>query len=249
MSGLTVVGNYISPYVRKVLICLDLKGLDYRIDPITPFVGDDRFSACSPLRRVPVLFDGDLVLNDSSVICQYLEDKHPAPALYPADIVDRARARWIEEYCDTHLANVLIWRLFYQLGVKRHVFREQTDEAVVARAREVEIPAALDYLETQMPADGFMFGALSIADISVATYFRTASFVRYVIDPVRWPRTAALVARVLALEPFQKLARYEDAMLRLPIGEQRGLLAGMGAPLTAESYASDVARHGVGRGD
>jgi hypothetical protein len=144
---------------------------------------------------------------------------------------------------------VLIWRLFYQLGVKRHVFREQTDEAVVARAREVEIPAALDYLETQMPADGFMFGALSIADISVATYFRTASFVRYVIDPVRWPRTAALVARVLALEPFQRLARYEDAMLRLPIGEQRGLLAGMGAPLTAESYASDVARHGVGRGD
>jgi glutathione S-transferase len=99
MSGLTVVGNYISPYVRKVLICLDLKGLDYRIDPITPFVGDDRFSACSPLRRVPVLFDGDLVLNDSSVICQYLEDKHPAPALYPANIVDRARARWIEEYC------------------------------------------------------------------------------------------------------------------------------------------------------
>ncbi|HEY9130799.1 MAG TPA: glutathione S-transferase family protein [Dyella sp.] len=249
MSTLTIVGNYISPYVRKVLVCLELKGLDYRIDPITPFVGDDRFSACSPLRRVPVLFDGDLVLNDSSVICQYLEDKYPTPPLYPNDIAHRAKARWIEEYCDTHLANVLIWHLFYQKAIKRHVFHEQSDDAVVMRAHEVEIPAALDYLETQMPADGFMFGALSIADISVATYFRTASFVRYTIDPERWPRVAAFVARVLALEPFQRLARYEDAMLRLPIGEQRELLAGMGAPLTEESYASGVARHGVGRWD
>jgi len=31
--------------VRKVLACLDLKGLDYEIDPIAPFMGDDRFTA------------------------------------------------------------------------------------------------------------------------------------------------------------------------------------------------------------
>jgi len=249
MNTLTVIGNYISPYVRKVLVCMELKGLAYEIDPITPFVGDDRFTALNPLRRVPVLIDGDLVLNDSSVICQYLEDKYPAASIYPVDIVDRARARWLEEYADTHLANVLIWRLFYQIGVKRHVFRETTDEAVVAKAREVDIPAALDYLESFLPAEGYLYGELSIADISVASYFRTASFVRYTIDQERWPCTAGLVARVLALAPFQKLARYEDAMLRLPIGEQRAMLAQMGAPLTVESMGSEVARHGVGRSD
>ncbi|MGC1549857.1 MAG: glutathione S-transferase family protein, partial [Rhodanobacter sp.] len=81
MSRLEVIGNYISPYVRKVLVCLELKGLDYDIDPIVPFVGNDEFSKLSPLRRVPVLLDGDLVLNDSSVICQYLEDKYPTPSL------------------------------------------------------------------------------------------------------------------------------------------------------------------------
>src|ERR1700761_9130737 len=243
MNTLTVIGNYISPYVRKVLVCMELKGLAYEIDPITPFVGDDRFTALNPLRRVPVLIDGDLVLNDSSVICQYLEDKYPAASIYPVDIVDRARARWLEEYADTHLANVLIWRLFYQIGVKRHVFRETTDEAVVAKAREVDIPGVLDYLER------FLRGELSIADISVASYFRTASFVRYAIDQERWPRTAGLVARVLALAPFQKLARKEDACLPLPIGEQRAMLAQMGAPLTVESMGSEVARHGVGRSD
>jgi glutathione S-transferase len=34
-----IVGSYLSPYVRKVLACLDLKGLAYEIDPIAPFFG------------------------------------------------------------------------------------------------------------------------------------------------------------------------------------------------------------------
>lgn len=243
-----VIGNYISPYVRKVLACLEWKGLDYEIDPITPFTGNDAFTRISPLRRIPVLIDGELILNDSSVICQYLEDRHPQPSLYPADIAQRAKARWLEEYADTYLADVLIWRLFYQLAVRKHVFHETTDEAVVQRARDVEIPAALDYLETQMPAEGFVFGELSIADISIACYFRTASFVRYAIDATRWPRTATFVQRMQALPVFQKLARLEDGVLRVPVTEQREALAVMGAPLTRETMGSSEPQHGLPRG-
>ena len=44
-----IIGSYISPYVRKVLAALALKGIDYDIDPIVPFFGSDRFSAISPL--------------------------------------------------------------------------------------------------------------------------------------------------------------------------------------------------------
>lgn len=244
----TIIGNYISPYVRKVLVCLDLKGVDYQIDPITPFIGNDDFGRLSPLRRIPVLIDGELVLNDSSVICQYLEDKHPQPSLYPVDIGLRAKARWLEEYADTRLADVLIWRLFYQVAVRRYVFQEPTDEAIVQRAREVEIPAALDYLETQLPADGFIFGELSIADISIACYFRTASFVRYAVDAQRWPRTAAFVQRMHALPTFQKLARLEESILRLPLAQQREALAAAGAPLTAETMGTASPRHGLPRG-
>jgi glutathione S-transferase len=245
---LTVIGNYLSPYVRKVLVCLELKGVDYVIDPITPFVGNDQFSRLSPLRRIPVLIDGDLVLNDSSVICQYLEDKYPAPSLYPANIVQRAQARWLEEYADTRLADVLVWRLFYQLAVLRYVFAEPTDEGIVQKARDVDIPAALDYLGTQLLADGFIFGDLSIADISIACYFRTASFVKFVVDAQKWPRVAALVDRVQALAPFQKLARLEESMLRIPVVQQREALAAVGAPLTRETMATDVPRHGFPRG-
>ena len=53
-----IVGSYLSPYVRKILVALDLKRVAYEIDPIVPFLGDDRFTAVSPLRRVPVLIEG-----------------------------------------------------------------------------------------------------------------------------------------------------------------------------------------------
>jgi len=244
----TIIGNYISPYVRKVLVCMDVKGLDYLIDPITPFIGNADFSRVSPLRRIPVLIDGELVLNDSSVICQYLEDKHPQPSLYPADIAHRAKARWLEEYADTYLADVLIWRLFYQLAIRKHVFHEPVDEAIVQRAREVEIPAALDYLETHLPIEGFIFGEPSIADISIACYFRTVSFVRYAVDEQRWPCTAAFLRRMHALPSFRKLAHFEDSILRLPLAQQRDALAAAGAPLTPKTMGTEVPRHGLPRG-
>src|SRR5262245_61498813 len=85
-----IIGNYMSPYVRKVLVFLDLKGIPYEIDPIIPFFGDDRFAKLSPVRRIPVLIDDLVTLTDSSVICQYLEDRYPKPALFPADIAARA---------------------------------------------------------------------------------------------------------------------------------------------------------------
>jgi glutathione S-transferase len=114
-----IIGSFISPYVRKVLVVLNLKGIPYRIDPIIPFMGDDRFSQLSPVRRIPVLIDDRVTLADSSVICQYLEDRYPQPALYPTDVSDRARARWLEEYADTRMGEVFIWRLFNQRVINR----------------------------------------------------------------------------------------------------------------------------------
>jgi glutathione S-transferase len=244
-APVTIIGSYVSPYVRKVLVCLDLKKIPYRIDPIVPFLGDDRFGKLSPLRRIPVLVDTRVTLSDSSVICQYLEDLCPEPALYPADVADRARARWLEEFADTRLGEVIIWRLFYQLVVRPFIWREKTDQAVVERARGEEIPSALDYLESLAPADGFLFGKLSIADISIAAFFRNAAFAGYTIDASRWPRCAGHVARVLALGAFTRLAPFEECSMRTPPPEQRPVLARMGAPIASESYGTESPRRGV----
>ena len=245
MTKLLIVGSYLSPYVRKVLVSLELKGISYEIDPIVPFFGDDRFSRLSPLRRIPMLVDGDLVLTDSSVICQYLEDLQPEPALYPADIHDRARARWLEEYADSRMGDVLIWRLFNQIVIRPSVWSEKGDRELVDRTLKEEVPGVLDYLETEAPETGFRFGALSLGDIAPACFFRNAGFARFQIDASRWPRTAGWVGRTLATPPFTKLAALEDAILRTPIAQHRETLTGLGAPISRETYGTAAPRRGV----
>jgi len=135
-----VIGAYLSPYVRKVLAVLELKGLRYEIDPIVPYMGDDRFTALSPLRRVPVLIDDQVTLADSTVICQYLEDRYPEPAFYPADIADRARARWLEEYSDSRMGDVLIWGLFDHAVISPAVWGTPRDRAAIDRIVNEEVP-------------------------------------------------------------------------------------------------------------
>ena len=241
-----IVGNYLSPYVRKVLVCLEAKGLAYEVDPIVPFFGDDRFSKLSPLRRIPVLIDGDLVLSDSSVICQYIEDKQPDPSLFPVDIRDRARARWLEEFADTRMGDVFIWRLFNQIVIRPSVWGEKGDRDLVDRTLKEDVPAVLDYLEGEAPAEGFRFGeALSIGDIAPACFFRNAAWARVQIDATRWPCTAAWMGRTLTAPPFATLAKIEDAILRTPIQEQRDALKALGAPIADDTFATASPRRGV----
>jgi len=240
-----IIGSYLSPYVRKVLVCLHLKGVPYEIDPIVPFMGGDRFSTLSPLRRVPVLVDDGVTLADSSVICQYLEDRHPEPAVYPRDVADRARARWLEEFADTRMGDVFIWRLFNQLVIRRFVWGEETDRALVARTLAEDVPQVLDYLEAAAPAEGFLFRDLSIADIAIACFLRNAAFARFTIDAMRWPRTAALVDRTLATAPFERLRPFEDEMMRTPLARHREALAALGAPLTADTVGTATPRRGI----
>lgn len=145
---LLIIGSYLSPYVRKALVLLELKGVPYQVDPIVPFYGNDEFARLSPLRQVPVLVDGELVLNDSSVICQYLEERYPAPPLYPADIATRGQARWLEEYADSRMGQVVIWQLFNQLVIGRAVWGREPDQALLRKTYEEDLPAIFDYLET-----------------------------------------------------------------------------------------------------
>ena len=245
MKPLLIVGSYLSPYVRKVLLVLELKGIAYEIDPLVPFFGNDAFSKLSPLRRIPVLVDGDLVLTDSSVICEYLDDLRPQPRVYPTDLRDRARARWLEEFADTRMGDVLIWRYFQQIAIKPTVWGEKGDRALTEKTLTEEVPTVLDYLEGEAPADGFKFGSLSLADIAPACFFRTVAFVRFQIDAARWPRTAAWMSRTLATDPFVKLAAIEDAIVRVPVPQQRQALIDLGAPVAQETYAGAAPRRGV----
>ena len=242
---LTIIGSFVSPYVRKVLACLNLKGIAYVVDPITPFFGDDDYRRLSPLRRIPVLIDGDFQISDSSVIAAYADEVYPGHPLLPADPKDRARARWLEEFADTRLGELIIWNLFYQRVVRPLVWGEPTDEERVREAVDEGIPGALDYLESEAPDDAFRFGDIGLADITIACFFRNAAYADYTIDARRWPKTAGWVERSLAHPAIASLLPFEDVQRSATIKGRRQALLDVGAPLSDRTWGTREPRRGL----
>ena len=242
-----IIGSYVSPYVRKVLVCMELKGLDYEVDPITPFFGNDEFRRLSPLCRIPVLIADELVLTDSTVIAEFLDEQFPEPPLMPKEPKERARARWLEEFADTRLGDVFIWGLFYPKMVHPRVWGEPGDQDRIDRSLSTEIPAALDYLEGELPDKGYLFGEIGLADIAIASFFRNGSYAGFTPDPALWPKTARFVAEVLSHPAFERIRNLEMIQLSASIEGRRKALLDAGARLTAETYGQREARSGVMR--
>lgn len=239
----TIVGTPISPYVRKVLAVCALKNVAVEIDPIPPFFGNDEFSAISPLRRIPVFRDDKVTIADSSVICQYLEDRYPDAPVYPADIAKRAEARWLEEYADSRMGEVIIWRVFNAAVIGPGVFGRPRDKEAIAKVIATDVVDVMDYLEARAPADGHFLGALSIADISIAAFFANLSWSRVEVDD-RWPKMKAWLARMRSAEPFASLERAGANLLRTPIPGIRETARNLGLNVTAKTYFTPTPRLG-----
>jgi glutathione S-transferase len=195
-----------SPYVRKVIAVLAMKELPFEQKHQMPFARDAEFNKISPLGKVPVLQDGDITLCDSTVICEYLEDTRPELNVYPTDHADKAKARWIEELAGSRVTD-LATGIFFQRFVRPTVFKQDPDEALIAKLIDKDLPPILDYLETLVPSTNFIFGELQLADISLVCPFINAEYAGYTVDVQRWPKLAAFIDRVKAhpiIEPILK---------------------------------------------
>ena len=200
---LQVYGASASPFVRKVLLTLEFKGVPYEQVPVNPFAPPANWATLSPLKKIPVLVDGDLVLPDSTIICRYIEDIHPTPALYPADVGARARACWLEDFADTKLTeNVAAF--FFERFVKVVMLKQTADEQRLKSVAETGLPDAMGSLEGVLPASGFAIGdSLSIADIAIVCAMLNGQMVNAPFDAARFPKLMSYFARVTALPLFQ----------------------------------------------
>ncbi len=89
-----------SPFAGKARIAFVEKGVDVELVEIHPARRPERLRELNPTNRVPALEVGDVALRESSVICEWLEDTHPDPPLWPADPTLRAWARGWARYID-----------------------------------------------------------------------------------------------------------------------------------------------------
>jgi glutathione S-transferase len=197
----------VSPFVRKVRVALTEKGLDFEHEQVNPFTPPPGWRDVSPLGRIPAFKDGDRVINDSSVICAYLEKKFPKPALYPSDPYDYARALWIEEYMDGGVVPAFGPKVS-SLVLRPLITRQPADEAAEAAARECvakDLPPYLDYLERTL-GDGeyFVGNRITIADIAVASPFVNLRHAGVAPERKRWPQLRAFLDRIWSRPYFKK---------------------------------------------
>lgn len=240
-----IIGNHVSPYARKVFVALDHKGVDYEIDPIVPFFGTEEFTRVSPLRRIPVLIDGDLLLNDSTVIAEYVDERWPEPPLMPRAAADRAKARWMEEFADSRLGDLIIWRLFYQKTIVPYVWKREIDHALVEKTVTRDLPEALDWIEARAPGEGFLFDHVCTADFTYACFFRNASLDGFEVDAERWPRTANWLERVRAVPAFAGTMPLEAAIFGVRSADRAEALRAAGAKVAEHSYGDRTARRSI----
>lgn len=184
------------PFGQKVRIVLTEKELEYEMAFVDLRKGDQRkpeFLRMNPFGKVPVLVDEDVVVYDSTVINEYLEDEYPHPRLLPEDSAMRARARTLEDYAD--LAFTL------PVGVLMAEVRKpegDRDAQKVQRARE-DVERTLVFLNSSLGEHAYLAGDFSIADAAFA------------------PRLMVLGAVGIELRPeWEPLRRWIDRLAERP---------------------------------
>jgi glutathione S-transferase len=200
-----LIGQYDSPFVRRVAIALRLYGLAFDHRPWSVFGDAQRIAPYNPLLRVPVLVldDGEALI-ESAVILDHLDElAGPARALVAREGSLRREALKVCALA-TGLGDKAV-SLIYE-----RVLHQERSQVWEERCRS-QIGAVLDALEgdRKRRATDFWFGDdIGHADIAVACVLRVAREAHpEIFAAERWPALAAHAARCEALPPFRDIVQ------------------------------------------
>jgi glutathione S-transferase len=213
----TIYGVPLSIHVRKVIVTALEKRLEHQVETVFPFDPPPGWRELSPTGKIPALKHGDLTLADSSVIIAYLEKRFPERPLTPSEPAQYARALWFEEYVDSQIAPDVI-ALFKQKVLGPMVHKIETDEAVVQRLLDEDLPPKLDYLEAALHGDYLVDGRVSVADITLASDLTVFHYLGCRLDARRYPKLFAHFQRMLNRDSFRAALAAEQ-----PFAEKMGL--------------------------
>jgi len=81
------------PFSHRCRFVLYEKGMDFQVIDVDVYNKPEDLAVMNPYNRLPVLVERDLILYESNIINEYIDERFPHPQLMPADPVMRARAR------------------------------------------------------------------------------------------------------------------------------------------------------------
>jgi glutathione S-transferase len=215
---LKIHGVPISVHTRKVILAALEKNLEFANEPVIPFQPPAGWDKLSPTGKIPVAQYGELLLRDSSVICAYLERRHPEPALYPSDAEGYAQALWFEEYADGTLFREVVHGLFYQKIIRPKILKEESDGAAIEAIFGQALPRAFGYLEGSLQGEFLVDGRFGIADIALASNLINFHYLGCDIDRQRFPRLERYFRAQLGRPSIERALRAEQ-----PVAAAMGL--------------------------
>jgi glutathione S-transferase len=200
-----LIGQYDSPFVRRVAVALRLYGFPYQHRPWSVWAEADQIASFNPLRRVPVLvLDDGLPLVESAAILDALDDlAGPERALLPRAGPRRREGLRLAALA-TGLADKAVTLLY------EHVLRQADRRSPVWVDRcQAQIRDTLAVLEAERAArpGPFLLGdAVAHPDVALACALRfLAEAHPGLYLPGQWPALAAHAARCEAMPEMQQV--------------------------------------------
>ena len=150
------------PYCQKVRVALEEKGVEYErifVDIRGKEQKRPSFLAMNPKGKVPVLIDDGLIVYESTIINEYLDEKYGAPRLMPETPEGRAQARLWIDFAEG-VFNEPWAALHRQI---RLTDESERDESLIQESR-AELTKALKVLDSALEGKDFLAGDYSLAD-------------------------------------------------------------------------------------
>ena len=184
-----LVSFKVCPFVQRVAITLQYKGIDYDIEYIDLGSPPEWFLAISPLKKVPLLIVDSTVIFESAVINEYIDEAYQ-PMLHPEDLLLKAINRsWIE-----FSNNLSLYTFELTIKEKKDDFENILEELL----------KGFDLVEDYLNAKPFFNGErFSLVDSSYAPIFQRLEFLAQIYKPIINP------------ERHPKLSKWKDNLLSL----------------------------------
>jgi glutathione S-transferase len=170
MAKVILHGPDYSSQVRTIRLCLVEKGVDYELEPVDVFRGDNRkpaFLKLQPFGMVPVLVHDGFTLYETSAIARYVDEAFKGPKLQPSDKKEAARMNQIISIIEAHGYGPIMTDIVMPRA-RQAFLRQQVDSAGIREA----VPQAqkcLTVIEGLMDGGGFLVGgSLTLADLHLA---------------------------------------------------------------------------------
>ncbi|WP_371170253.1 glutathione S-transferase family protein [Aliiroseovarius sp. 2305UL8-7] len=174
----------LSPFCRKVRLSLAEKKIEVELVEEKYWERSSDFVLRNPAGKVPILkMDGKL-LTESAAICEYIEERHPAPALLPDDAEGRYEVRRLVGWFDDKFHHEVTANLLYE-RVNKKVMGAGYPESKNIKAGAKAIKYHLDYLGWLLEQRRWLAGnTMTLADFAAAAHLSSLDY----ISDVDWNR-------------------------------------------------------------